>query len=143
MQVVGAYKGMTVAVYEDLRKSYRCYGSLLTGCDVEDGLVVGQTSCDGSVIRIFYPPQSRDVIQRDIVNGIMLSCSEILNQIIGDDQDEMKDVFPDFIDSFTSLRTDCGYDVEIGFHTSEGDMVLVMTDIIFQKMESCRGGVQG
>lgn len=143
MQVVGAHKGMTVAVYEDLRKSHRCYGSLLTGCDAADGLVVGQAPCDGSVIRILHPSQSRDAIQKDIVNGIMLSCNEILNRVVGDNQDEMKDIFPDFIDSFMSLRIDRGYDVEIGFHTSEEDTVLVMPDIIFQKMESYLDGVRG
>lgn len=119
LQLLQAHKRMSAAAYLDMIDPQSYHASLSKGNKVLKDMRVGQTSYGSYVVRMYFPSVSGtgrtadDPLHR-IVERILQSSRTVVESAadgtpIGKDDG----ISYNFIDSFMSLRSDNGYDLEM------------------------------
>ena len=123
LQVLGTHKKLSAAAYLDIVSPMDYHKNMNVGYNALRDMRMGQTSYDSFVVRIVYPYDGQldygagrrgDKVVRKVATKIMDSSRILLEHAADDEQLEPGcGVSFNFVDSFMSLRSDNGYDMEI------------------------------
>lgn len=123
LQVLGTHKKLSAAAYLDIITPRDYHKNMNAGYNALRDMRMGQTSYGSFVVRIVYPYDGQldygagrrgDDVVRRVATKIMDSSRILLEHAADDQQLEPGcGVSFNFVDSFMSLRSDNGYDLEI------------------------------
>lgn len=150
IQVLQAHRKISAAAYQDMVDPQPYHNSLSKGNKALKDMRMGQTSYGSYVVRMYFPSFSEhqrtveggrifDEYNRKIVDRILQSSRAVVESAADGAQIKKEDgISYNFVDSFMSLRSDNGYDLEMS-RTGCGnrdDLLLNVPDSVFPRIEN-------